>query len=147
MESQGELIRLNKKNKNGRIYPAHIFLNELKKYQEKIDQNMAMGELGHPDSIDISFNNVSHLITECKLKYSKVPRKKKKMMKKFGTYQKDIVMVKYKILDTPKGIIAKDLIDNLVPSPRGIGSVDENGVVNEDYKLLSIDLIQKSEKS
>lgn len=68
-------------------------------------------------------------------------------MKKQGTYNYDTVIVNYKLLKSEEGKLASKFIDDLVPSPRGIGSVDANGVVQDDYQLLSIDLIRKETKS
>ena len=143
----GTMIQLDKKNKNGRIYPEHIFLNALKEYEEKIKDGRSLGELEHPSSMDVTLQNVSHLVTGITLKFPKVPRKKKKEMKKLGTYQKDIVTASYRVLDTDKGKLASLLINDLVPSPRGTGSVDANGVVNDDYRLIAIDLIRKETKA
>jgi len=144
---KGILIQTDKKNRNGRIYPNHIFMKELEKYDEKIKTKKSLGELGHPSSIDVSFKNVSHIVTKTYAKFPKVPRKMKKKMKKQGLYNRDTIFVNYKILDTESGKLAKQFINDLEPSPRGIGTIDENGVVNKDYHLLSIDLIRKETKA
>lgn len=143
----GTLIQMEKKNKNGRIYPRHVFLKALKEYEEKIKDGRSLGELEHPSSMDVTLQNVSHLVTGITLKFPKVPRKKKKKMKKLGTYQRDVVTASYRVLDTNTGKMASQFIGDLVPSPRGAGSVDANGVVNDDYKLFAIDLIRKETKA
>jgi hypothetical protein len=143
----GTLIQLEKKNRNERIYPRHVFLNALKEYEAKIKDGRSLGELEHPSSMDVTLSNVSHLVTGVSFKFPKVPRKKKKKMKKLGTYQRDIVSVNYRVLDTNSGRLANQFIKDLVPSPRGAGSVDANGVVNDDYKLFAIDLIRKETKA
>lgn len=145
---KGILLQTDVVNKNGRIYPSHIFMKELERYKkEQIKNGSAFGELDHPSSNVVSLSNVSHIVTDTYFKFPKVPRKKKKKMKKQGIYNYDTVFVKYKILNTKSGKLAKQFIDNLVPSPRGIGSVDANGVVGDDYQLISIDLIRKETKS
>ena len=144
---KGILLQTDVVNKNGRTYPRHIFMRELERYKEQIKNGSAFGELDHPSSNVVSLSNVSHIVTDTYVKFPKVPRKKKKKMKKQGTYNYDTVFVKYKLLTTEKGKLAKQFIDYLVPSPRGIGSVDANGVVNDDYQLISIDLIRKETKS
>jgi hypothetical protein len=50
---------------------------------------------------------------------------------------------KAKILDTPMGNIAKTLVreGNIGISSRGLGTVAEDGTVNEDYNLLTWDLV------
>ena len=121
---KGKLLQTDVVNKNGRIYPGHIFMKELERYKERIKNGSAYGELDHPSSwpeeyyfpFDVSLT-------------------------------KDTVFVNYKLLNTQYGKLAKQFITDLVPSPRGIGSTDANGVVNDDYQLLSIDLIRKETKS
>lgn len=39
------------KNANGRIYPENVLKREVDKYQEKIDQHMALGECYKPDAL------------------------------------------------------------------------------------------------
>ena len=42
----------------------------IKEYEEKIKLHGCLyGELGHPDTFDISLSNASHIITGMKLKY------------------------------------------------------------------------------
>lgn len=145
--NKGILLQTDVVNKNGRIYPAHIFMRELERYKEQIKNGSAFVELDHPSSTVVSLTKASHIVTDTYVKFPKVPRKKKKKMKKQGTYNYDTVFVKYKILNNEYGKLAKQFIDDLVPSPRGIGSVDANGVVGDDYQLISVDLIRKETKS
>jgi hypothetical protein len=144
---KGILLQTDVVNKNGRIYPGHIFMKALEQYKEQIENGSAYGELDHPSSDFVSLAKASHIVTKTCLKFPKVPRKKKKKMKKQGTYNYDTVIVNYKLLTTEEGKLASKFIDDLVPSPRGIGSVDANGVVCDDYQLLSVDLIRKETKS
>jgi hypothetical protein len=144
---KGILLQTDVVNKNGRIYPGHIFMKELERYKEQIKNGSAYGELGHPSSDFVSLSSASHIVTSTFVKFPKVPRKKKKKMKKQGTYNYDTVIVNYKLLKSEEGKLASKFIDDLVPSPRGIGSVDANGVVSDDFQLLSIDLIRKETKS
>jgi hypothetical protein len=144
---KGILLQTDVVNKNGRIYPGHIFMKELERYKEQIENGSAFGELDHPSSDVVSLANASHIVTKICIKFPKVPRKKKKKLKKQGKYNSDTVIVNYKVLNTEYGKLASQFIDDLVPSPRGIGSVDANGVVGDDYQLLSVDLIRKETKS
>ena len=50
---------------------------------------------------------------------------------------------KAKILNTPQGQIAKELVKEgqIGISSRGLGTVAEDGTVNEDYNLLTWDLV------
>lgn len=142
-----EVIRLNEKNKNGRIYTEEVFLAALADYLVKKETlGVLYGELGHAKSFDISLKNVSHSIESAKLKYPKVPRKLKKKLKKSGLYRKTVLFADIRLLDTPKGKVAKSIIDRLVLAPRGTGKTDENGMVT-DYQMFSIDLINKKEKA
>ncbi|MDD4757292.1 MAG: hypothetical protein PHG29_14540, partial [Prolixibacteraceae bacterium] len=97
-------------NKNNRIYPLRIINDQVKKYNEVYVKNgRALGELGHPQDPQINLERVSHKITELRLD---------------GTN----VVGKAKILDTPYGKIAKNLIDegvSLGVSSRALGSLKE----------------------
>ena len=144
---KGILLQTDVVNKNGRIYPGHIFMKELERYKEQIKNGSAFGELDHPSSDVVCLTKASHIVTDTYVKFPKIPRKKKKKLKKQGKYNYDTVIVNYKVLNTEYGKLASQFIDELVPSPRGIGSVDANGVVGDDYQLLSVDLIRKETKS
>ena len=44
------MIRINIKNRNGRIYPMEILQKEVKRYnKDYINEKRGFGELGHPD--------------------------------------------------------------------------------------------------
>lgn len=146
-KQKGLLFRAGVKNRNGRIYPLEILKKEIERFSEKIYQGVAFGELGHPEEMDVSPKRVSHIVTGIRAKFPKVSRKKKKSMKKKGTYQKDTFIVNYRILDTETGRMANRIKEDLVPSPRGIGSVGIDGVIDDDYKLLAVDLINKKDRA
>jgi hypothetical protein len=150
-----KLLQTDVINKNGRLYPKEVFMKALEPYMEEVKNKRALGELGHPSSLDVTLTsplyvtltNVSHMINDIYIKYPKVSRKKKKEMKKQGLYTRDTIFTKYEILNTRNGKLAKQIVHELVPAPRGVGSVDENGVVGDDYRLISIDLVRKELKS
>jgi hypothetical protein len=146
---RGILMQTDKLNRNGRIYPEEIFNKAVVEYSTKIKDKGAYGELGHPDTMDISLGNISHVINNILHKFPKVPRKKKKQMKKAGTYKRNLYVVDYEFLKTDKGNAAMKLSKSfdLVPSPRGIGSIDSNGVIQSDYKLMAIDLINSKDRA
>jgi len=113
------------KNRNGRIYPMPVLQKEAKRYTEQyISKNRAFGELGHPDSPSINLDRVSHLITNLK-------------------QEGNIFVGKAKILETPMGKIAKNLLEGgaqLGVSSRGMGSLKEKDGVNmvqDDYYLAT----------
>jgi hypothetical protein len=126
---EGVFMQAEQQNKNGRVYPCSILVNEVARYTEHyIKQNRALGELGHPEGPNVNAERVSHLITS---------------LKESGN---DIIG-KAKILPTPYGKIVENFLDNGVKlgvSSRGMGSLKEvNGVnvVQEDFMLATIDIV------
>ena len=112
-------------NRNGRMYPVSTLEREVEKYNENfISKGRALGELGHPDGPIINLDRVSHLITSLKREGNNF-------------------VGKARILDTPMGRVAKELLDEGVKlgvSSRGLGSIKEqNGVkiVGEDFMLAT----------
>lgn len=117
---QGEV-----KNRNGRVYPMEVLDKEVSRYnKEFIEQNRAMGELGHPEGPTVNLDRVSHMITS---------------LKKEGKNY----IGEAKIMSTPMGNIVKNLIDDgakLGVSSRGMGSLVEKGgvkYVNKDFYLAT----------
>lgn len=127
---EGIFMQSNQKNRNGRVYPESVLMNEVKRYnKEYVQKNRAMGELNHPQGPTVNLDRVSHIIKE---------------LKQDG----DDVYGKAKIMDTPMGKIAKNLIDEgakLGVSSRGMGSLKQNkdGVneVQKDFMLAAVDIV------
>ena len=120
---EGIFLQGDIKNRNGRMYPIHVLANEVAKYDEKsIKTGRALGELGHPDGPSINLDRVSHKITRLEQDGSNF-------------------VGRAKILDTPMGSIAKNLLDEGVKlgvSSRGMGSIRrENNcnVIQDDFML------------
>ncbi len=120
---EGVFLQADLKNRNGRMYPMETLEREVSKYSENyIIAGRALGELGHPDSPTINLDRVSHKIVSL-------------------TREGSNFIGKAKILETPMGIIAKNLLDEgvrLGVSSRGVGSIEErNGinVVKDDFML------------
>lgn len=113
---QGEIV-----NHNGRKYPISLLDREVARYtKENIENKTAMGELGHPTTPTVNLDRVSHLITSLK----------KEGNNYFG---------RAKLLDTPMGNIAKNLIEEGVTlgvSSRGLGTMKNS---NEGYQIVSDD--------
>lgn len=136
MEDNGKLIvsgilqRAEAKNQNGRIYPKHILLREVKKYKaNQIKENRALGELDHPDSSVINLRNVSHNVLDC-------------------DWNGNDVVGRIEILPTPSGNILKQLLKSgirLGISSRGLGSVKEVNEstveVQDDFELIGWDFV------
>ena len=112
-------------NRNGRMYPMRTMEREVQKYNENfVKTGRALGELGHPDGPTINLDRASHLITS--------------LQREGNNF-----VGKARLLETPMGKIAKQLLDEgvkLCVSSRGLGSIkEENGVkiVGEDFMLAT----------
>jgi hypothetical protein len=126
---EGIFMQSDVKNRNGRVYPQEILTKEVKRYNDEfVLKNRAMGELGHPEGPTVNLERVSHLIKDLRVE------------------GKDVVG-KAKILDTPMGKIAKNLLGEgcmFGVSSRGMGSLQEkNGVnyVKDDFMLATVDIV------
>ena len=126
---EGIFMQSEVKNRNGRVYPQDILSKEVERYsQDFVGKNRAMGELGHPEGPTVNLERVSHIIKELRCQGKSV----------YG---------KAKILDTPMGKIAKNLLSEgcmFGVSSRGMGTLQEkNGVnyVNDDSLLSAVDIV------
>ena len=122
---EGIFLQAELKNRNGRMYPMKTLAREVAKYDENyIQKGRALGELGHPDGPSINLDRVSHKIVS---------------LSEDGTN----FVGKAKLLDTPMGKIAKNLLDEgvrLGVSSRGMGSIikKENcSMVADDFMLAT----------
>ena len=121
----GPFLQTEQKNRNGRIYLREVMAKEVARYTDQyINKNRAFGELGHPDTPSINLDRVSHMIVDL--------------------HQEGNDWIgKAKILDTPMGNIARNLIEGggqLGVSSRGMGSIkQQNGVnvVQDDFYLAT----------
>jgi len=112
-------------NRNGRKYLRETMQKEVSRYtDEYINKNRAFGELVHPDTPSINLDRVSHLNVS---------------LREDG----NVWIGKAKILDTPMGNIARNLIEGggqLGVSSRGMGSLKSvNGIniVQDDFHLAT----------
>lgn len=123
---EGIFLQSNIKNRNGRVYPRHIMEKEVNRYtRDYVNQKRSFGELGHPDGPTVNLDRVSHMITS---------------LRPDG----DNYIGRAKIMDTPMGNIAKNLLDEgakLGVSSRGLGSLKltQEGIneVQDDFFLAT----------
>jgi len=102
------------KNNNNRIYDKQNYGLMVESLQKTIATEGCLGELEHPNSMNINLNNVSHKIESI-------------VMNEDGTVTGTIVL-----LDTDKGRNAQAIVRAGVPlyiSSRAAGSIDESGHV------------------
>jgi hypothetical protein len=123
---EGPFLQADIKNRNGRIYPLKTLTKEVARYvKELVEENRALGELGHPDSPTINLPLASHRITELTQDGA-------------NFHGRAHIMT-----EMPNGKIVKALIDEGVKlgvSSRGVGSLDqrpEGNVVGEDFYLAT----------
>ena len=126
MYIEGVFLQGNIKNRNGRMYPMETLRREVSRYNENhIQSGRALGELGHPEGPTVNLDRVSHKIVSLKESGSNF-------------------IGKAKIMNTPMGNIAKNLIDEGVKlgvSSRGVGALQQTkegfAVVGEDFMLAT----------
>lgn len=121
----GIFIQAEQKNANGRIYPMSEISRAVQTVKEKIQNGYSvMGELDHPDNLNVNLNNVSHAITDMS------------MDGRNG-------MGKLKILNTPSGQTARALLESKIKlgvSSRGSGNVGPDGRVS-DFEIVTVDIV------
>ena len=123
---EGIFLQGDIKNRNGRMYPMETLRREVARYNENhVQAGRALGELGHPDGPTVNLDRVSHKIISLKESGSNF-------------------IGKAKVLNTPMGKIAQDLIGEGVKlgvSSRGIGSLKMTregvNVVSDDFMLAT----------
>ena len=120
---EGVFLQGNQKNRNGRVYRTDTLAREVGRYTDQyINNGRALGELGHPDGPTVNLDRVSHKIVSL-------------------TQEGNNFIGKAKLLDTPMGRIAKNLVDEGVTlgvSSRGVGSLTET---KQGYKLVGEDFM------
>ena len=121
----GVHMQSEKKNQNGRVYPRQVIEREVKRINEsKIKQSRFVGELNHPESLEVNLERVSHLTSVLRMEGNDV----------YG---------KSKLLDTPLGLVAKKLVEGGVKlgvSSRGAGTLRES-IVQNDFSLVCVDIV------
>ena len=123
---EGVVLQSEMINRNGRMYRKATLAREVGRYNENfVQKGRALGELGHPDGPTVNLDRVSHKITSL-------------------TESGNNFRGKAKILSTPMGKIASNLLGEGVKlgvSSRGVGSLNKTNegysVVGEDFTLAT----------
>lgn len=116
-------------NRNKRIYPKSIMEKAIGVYnRDYVKEGRGWGELEHPESPRINPDNIAMRITELK-------------------WSGNDVIGKAIITNTPKGLIAKGLIESggkIGVSTRALGTLtkrDGKTYVNEDLQFNAVDIV------
>lgn len=124
---RGIFSTIGEKNRNGRVYPQNVWINEVLKYQENIKNGTVntLMEWDHP-----ARSNVDPMEAVAKITSLQIDGK--------------CVMGEAVLLNNSKANQIKSLIENGIKisvSSRGVGFV-KNGVV-EGFKLITYDLVSE----
>tara|TARA_B100000700_G_C14860752_1_gene768530 strand:- start:285 stop:911 length:627 start_codon:yes stop_codon:yes gene_type:complete len=122
---RGVFAEAETKNRNQRSYPLSEMKREVEKFNEAAKTGKPiLGELDHPETLEIKLKNVSHKILEMKM-------------------QGNQVIGKAELLENhPNGQIAIGLMKDgiqLGVSTRGSGKM-RNGIV-ENYNMVTVDIV------
>lgn len=121
----GLFIQGDVKNQNGRIYPKREIERAVESVRSRLSKGeTVLGELDHPEELQINLDRVSHIITDIHCEDANG-------------------MGKLKIIDTPMGNIARSLLKagaKLGVSSRGSGNVNESGHVS-DFDIVTVDIV------
>jgi len=124
---KGIMIQGGVRNANQRVYPVNEIGRAVTTLSEQISGGYSvLGEVDHPDGLNINLDRVSHMISEC-------------WMDGANGYGK------LKILPTPMGQLVKTMLESGVKlgvSSRGSGNVSEsgNGEVS-DFEIITVDVV------
>jgi hypothetical protein len=129
MYIRGPYMVCNEVNRNKRIYLREEMEKEVDRYKsEMVNEKRAMGELNHPQGVEVDLKNACHLVTEL-------------------SQDGDVFHGKSKVLSTPCGLIVQSLINDGVTigmSSRSLGKLEERtDGINEvhDLRLIAIDCV------
>tara|TARA_B110000503_G_scaffold127932_1_gene198280 strand:+ start:2487 stop:3110 length:624 start_codon:yes stop_codon:yes gene_type:complete len=124
---KGIIIQGGIRNANQRVYPVNEIGRAVKTLNDQIEGGYSvLGEVDHPEGLNINLDRVSHMIQQCWMDDSNG----------YG---------KLKILPTPMGQLVKTMLESGVKlgvSSRGSGNVSEsgNGEVS-DFEIITVDVV------
>jgi len=123
---KGICIQGDVKNANQRVYPVNEITTAVTSINEQVKGGLSvLGEVDHPDDLQINLDRVSHMITEM-------------WMEGANGYGK------MKILPTPMGQIVKTMLENGVKlgvSSRGSGEVNESNGTVSGFEIVTVDVV------
>jgi hypothetical protein len=121
----GPYLEADVRNQNGNYYPRKVVEKAMEKYNKKIANGTAYGELNHPHKPEIDLERISHRIMNM-------------------WFEGNTVMGKSKLLDTDVGRTAQVLVKegvNFGVSLRALGSFNGKREMQEDFTLLAVDIV------
>ena len=124
---KGIIIQGGIRNANQRVYPVNEIGRAVKTLNDQITGGYSvLGEVDHPDGLNVNLDRVSHMITET-------------WMEDANGYGK------MKILPTPMGQLVKTMLESGVKlgvSSRGSGNVSEDGSGEvSDFEIITVDVV------
>ena len=124
---KGIMIQGGVRNANQRVYPVNEIGRAVKTLNDQISNGYSvLGEVDHPEGLNINIDRVSHMITECWM-------------------DGDNGYGKLKILPTPMGNLVKTMLEagvKLGVSSRGSGNVAEDGSNTvSDFEIITVDVV------
>jgi len=122
---KGICIQGGVRNANQRVYPVNEIGRAVKTLNDQVTGGYSvLGEVDHPEGLNINLDRVSHMITEM-------------WMEDNNGYGK------LKILPTPMGTLVKTMLEagvKLGVSSRGSGEVTDSGDVS-DFEIITVDVV------
>ena len=124
---KGICIQGGVRNANQRVYPVNEIGRAVKTLNDQITGGYSvLGEVDHPEGLNINIDRVSHMITECWM-------------------DGDNGYGKLKILPTPMGQLVKTMLESGVKlgvSSRGSGNVADDGSNTvSDFEIITVDVV------
>ena len=124
---KGIVIQGGIRNANQRVYPVNEIGRAVKTLNDQVSGGYSvLGEVDHPEGLNINLDRVSHMITEM-------------WMDGPNGYGK------LKILPTPMGNLVKTMLESGVKlgvSSRGSGNVKEDGSGEvSDFEIITVDVV------
>jgi hypothetical protein len=124
---KGIMIQGGVRNANQRVYPVNEIGRAVKTLNDQVKNGYSvLGEVDHPEGLNINIDRVSHMITECWM-------------------DGDNGYGKLKILPTPMGNLVKTMLEagvKLGVSSRGSGNVSDDGSNTvSDFEIITVDVV------